>query len=76
MESRFKRGDVIKENFKNTMKYVVLSTIHPEVIDVYSSNGYASAIFKDHEKAYKKIGSIDLKPLMEQIRKTEYDTTN
>ena len=29
MESKFKRGDVIKENFETTMKYVVLSTVDP-----------------------------------------------
>lgn len=69
MESKFKRGDVIKENFATTMRYVVLSTVDPEFISVYSANGYTCSIRKDHEKAYKKIGYIDLSQLMEQIRK-------
>ena len=70
MESKFKRGDVIKENFETTMKYVVLSTVDPELISVYSANGYTCSIRKDHEKHYKKVGCIDLTQWMEQIRKT------
>ncbi len=69
MESKFKRGDVIKEDFATTMRYVVLGTVHPELTDVYSANGYVSSIRKCNEKHYKKVGHIDLTQWMEQIRK-------
>ena len=69
MESKFKRGDVIKEkNFERTMRYVVLDTVEPQLTSVYSHNGYFAHIRKDRERLYEKLGHIDLKPLIEQIR--------
>ena len=70
MESRFKRGDVIKEkNFENTMKYVVLDTCDPKYTFAFSYNGFSASIRREYEGLYEKIGSIDLKPLMEEIKK-------
>lgn len=69
MEKKFKRGDVIKENFETTIRYVVLSTVEPECIRVFSASGYTGTILKDHEKHYKKVGHIDLAQWMEQIKK-------
>lgn len=75
MASRFKCGDVIKEKFETTMKYVVLTTIHPEVIDVYSANGYTGSIRKDYEKHFEKVGHINLTKWMEQIRNAANNNT-
>ena len=69
-ESKFERGDVIvEEHFRGkTIQYVVLDTIHPEVIYVYSQDGFCSSISKETEYLYAKIGQINLKPLCDVIR--------
>ena len=69
-ESKFERGDVIvEEHFRGkTIQYVVLDTIHPEVIYVYSQDGFCSSIAKETENLYTKIGYIDLKPLCDAIK--------
>ena len=70
LESKFGRGDVIVEkNWKGkTMQYIVLDTVFPDAIYVYSYNGFCATISKENENSYEKIGYIDLKPLCDAIK--------
>ena len=69
-ESKFERGDVIvEERFRGkAIQYVVLDAIHPEVIYVYTQNGFCSSISKENEYLYAKIGHINLEPLCNAIK--------
>ena len=70
MESKFERGDVIAERnwIGQTTQYVVLDTIFPPHIYLYSQSGYIATLSRGQEHYYTKIGHIDLKPLCEQIK--------
>lgn len=70
MESKFERGDVIAERnwIGQTTQFVVLDTVFPPHIYLYSQSGYIATLPREQEHHYAKIGHIDLKPLWEQIK--------
>lgn len=70
MDSKFKRGDVITEKnwIGKTTQFVVLDTVFPNWIYLFSSSGYCATLDREQEHCYTKIGEVDLKPLMKQIK--------
>lgn len=73
MESKFKRGDVIAEKnwIGRTTQFVVLDTVLPNWIYLFSSSGYCATLSREQEHYYTKIGEVDLKPLCEEIKQVK-----